>query len=293
MTASVIDDASSNSPMPRSRPGAPLALPHEFALLDRVLAPGALSTQFQPIVDIRTPTPAIVAVECLTRGIRGSSLEAPDVLFAFARRKRAEAVVDRAAIATALASATSLPEALPLHLNVHASTLSCDETLPTFVELNAEANGIALSRLIFEIIEHAAAIDEYLLLRSLETFRSRGIGIALDDIGHGHSNFHMMLLTRPGILKVDRYVVYGIADDPIRQTVVAKLREVALALPALIVAEGIETLEDLETLRSLGVHQGQGYLFGKPASAAELVECTLVQDLVRRAGSCHPSPSTL
>ena len=281
------------------RPLPPLPASSSFTpqldsgLLDRILAPGALTTVFQPIFELLSPTPKAIAVECLTRGPKGSSLEAPDVLFGFARRKHSEAVVDRAAIATAFASAAPLPDTLPLHVNVHASTLSSDHTFPTYLEKLASSRGIAMSRLTVEIVEHAGLASDATLVASLDALRARGVGIALDDIGHGRTNFRIMLLARPGMLKVDRYLIQGIAGDPIRQAVLTKLREVALAIPAVIVAEGIETLEDLETLRSLGIEAGQGYLFGRPVPAKELTQLSFLRQYDLRAGACRPLPPTL
>lgn len=260
----------------------------EPGLLDRIVEPGALTTLFQPIFDLRAPTPTTIAVECLTRGPEGSSLESPGVLFEFARRKHAEAVVDRAAIATALAAAAKLPASLPLHLNVHAATLSSDHSLPSYLERVAAFHGIAASRLTIEIVEHAELADDALIVETLAALRRRGTGIALDDIGHGRSNFRMMLLTKPGLLKVDRYLVQGIAADPIRQTVMAKLHEVASALPAILVAEGIESVEDLAVLRALGVEAGQGYLFAKPLSAEALSASPFLRHLAGGAGRLGP-----
>lgn len=275
------------NPAPSSPPPVP-APTFEPGLLDRIVEPGALTTLFQPIFDLRAPTPTAIAVECLTRGPRGSSLETPDVLFEFARRKHAEAVVDRAAIATALAAAAHLPANLPLHLNVHAATLSSDHSFPGYLERVAAFHGIVASRLTIEIVEHAALADDALLVETLAALRRRGTGIALDDIGHGRSNFRMMLLTKPGLLKVDRYLVQGIAADPIRQTVMAKLHEVSAALPAILVAEGIESLEDLAVLRALGIEAGQGYLFAKPLTAEALSASPFLRHLDERAHGRGP-----
>jgi EAL domain-containing protein (putative c-di-GMP-specific phosphodiesterase class I) len=274
---------------PSSAPPAP-APNFEPGLLDRIVEPGALTTLFQPIFDLRAPTPSAIAVECLTRGPQGSSLETPDVLFEFARRKHAEAVVDRAAIATALAAAAKLPANLPLHLNVHAATLSSDHSFPSYLERVAAFHGIVASRLTIEIVEHAELADDALLVETLAALRRRGTGIALDDIGHGRSNFRMMLLTKPGLLKVDRYLVQGIAADPIRQTVMAKLHEVASALPAILVAEGIESLEDLAVLRALRIEAGQGYLFAKPLTVEALLDSSLLRPFAGGAGRLGPLP---
>jgi len=87
------------------------------------------------------------------------------------------------------------------------------------------------------------------------------------------------------MLKIDRYLMQGIASDPIRQTIVAKLHEVATTIPAVMVAEGIETLEDLAILRELGIEAGQGYLFARPMPAEQLAELALVRQFGERSGS--------
>jgi EAL domain-containing protein (putative c-di-GMP-specific phosphodiesterase class I) len=241
------------------------------SLLDRLLAPGAMSTLFQPIFDLRARAPRLAAVECLTRGPAGSSLESPAALFEYARRKREEAVVDRAAVASALRSAAALPASLPLHLNVHASTLSRDEGFPVYLEQIARSAGIAIGRLVVEVVEHADLYDERVFLASLQSLRGRGVRIGLDDVGHGRANFRLMLLCRPELLKVDSYLVRGIAEDKARQAVLAMLHEAAGALGGALVVEGIEELEDLEKLRELGIPLGQGFLLARPLSAHELL----------------------
>ncbi len=107
------------------------------SLMERVLEPGAITAMFQPIVSILEEEPRIVAVEGLARGPKGSTLESPDILFEFARRKNEESIVDRAAISSILREARKLPSDLLLHLNVHASTLGRDGRFAEFVKKSA------------------------------------------------------------------------------------------------------------------------------------------------------------
>ena len=100
-----------------------------ISLIQRVIEPGAISVMFQPILDILGARPRLYAVEGLSRGPKGSTLEAPDILFEFARRKNEEAIVDRAAIAAILAEARKLPPGLRIQVNVHASTIGRDPAL--------------------------------------------------------------------------------------------------------------------------------------------------------------------
>jgi len=247
------------------------ALPPNPSLLDRVLAPGGLSVVYQPIFDLTTSPPCVVAFEALARWEAGSSREAPDGLFEPASRQGEEPVFDRAAAVIALADVWQLPGELPIHINVHASTLSRDDAFPDHLDQVAADCGLSLSRLIVEIGEHADLIDETLFLSTLSRLRRRGVGVALDDIGLGESTFRMMLLSRPGLLKVDGYLVQGIARDPVRRALLGGLHQMARSCSALLVAEGVEKEEDLAVLRSLQIEFAQGYLLGRPEAAAKLL----------------------
>ena len=138
------------------------------------------------------------------------------MLFEYVRRKRAEAAVDRACVATALADAAHLPAEPRLSLNVHASTLGRDTGFPSFLLDRASDARIDPHRLIVEIVEHSAAPRRAQLPRALTELRDAGVAIALDDVGLGQSNYKMILDVRPDIYKLDRYLVSGAWSDPYR-----------------------------------------------------------------------------
>lgn len=252
------------------------------SLIDRVIEPGAITAVFQPIVDIRCASPALHSVEGLSRGPRGTTLESPDVLFEFARRKHEEPVVDRAAIAAILAEARALPSDLPIHVNVHASTIGRDPGLPEYLKRLAGSAGIALHRLSLEVLEHSNYVEEGQYLGAIAALRAAGIGIALDDVGVGTSNFRMILLTKPSMLKVDRFLVDGVAEDLFQQATLRAVRVVADQVGAVVVAEGLEREEDLAMLRELDIELAQGYLFSRPRLADELVRLLPIAPFGRR-----------
>jgi EAL domain-containing protein (putative c-di-GMP-specific phosphodiesterase class I) len=242
-----------------------------MSLLDLVLRPGALSVRFQPIFDIRPAAPVPHAIECLIRGPQRSTLEAPDLLFEYARRKREEANVDRAAVATiAEAAATVHPESR-LHVNVHASTMGRDTSFTSFMRRVFENHGIDMGRIVVEIVEHTDYVEERAFLRSLADLRAAGCGIALDDVGSGRANFRMMLVCQPSQLKIDRVLVQGCAEDRYRSAILRSLRQLAQDFGIEIVVEGIETRDDLDTVRDIGIEYAQGYLLARPMTSAELL----------------------
>lgn len=239
--------------------------------IDRVIEPGAITALFQPIVDIRGDMPTVCAVEGLSRGPRGTTLESPDILFEFARRKHEEPIVDRAAVAAILHDAVRLPASLPVQINVHASTIGRDDGFVGFLRGVCRGYGIDPSRLTLEILEHSNYVEEERYMAAIQALRAEGVSIALDDIGVGSSNFRMILVTRPSQLKVDRCLVDGLAEDAYRQTTLRAIRLLADQAGAHVVAEGVEREADLEQLKALGVEYAQGYLFSRPLPVDELL----------------------
>ncbi len=239
-------------------------------LIDRVTEPGAITAVFQPIVAILGVRPTLHAVEGLSRGPKGTTMEAPDVLFEFARRKHQEVVVDRAAIAAILAEAHKLPDGLPIQINVHASTIGRDPSFAQYLQHLSLSSGVALDRLTLEILEHSNYVEESNYLAAIDSLRAAKVSIALDDVGVGTSNLRMILLTRPSLLKLDRLLIDGIADDLFQQATLRAVQVMAAQAGAAIVAEGVERASDLALLQRLEVDFAQGYFFSRPRPAEEL-----------------------
>jgi EAL domain-containing protein (putative c-di-GMP-specific phosphodiesterase class I) len=233
-------------------------------LLDVILQARSLRAEFQPVVDLGAPDSPPCYWEGLIRGPRGTNMERPDVLFSYARRKRAEVEVDRACLHTVLTAARELA-GVSIGVNLHAATLAADLELLPFVSDVLSSTGVAPEDVVLELVEHGQAWDRRALRRSLDGLRSIGLRVALDDFGVGQANHLMLLECRPEFVKIDRYFIHGCHDDPARQAVVEGLAAMAARLGAAIVAEGVEDPADLEQLRSTGIRLVQGHLLGRPA----------------------------
>jgi EAL domain-containing protein (putative c-di-GMP-specific phosphodiesterase class I) len=120
-----------------------------------------------------------------------------------------------------------------------------------------------LDRVVLELSEHVA-IDDYDVLRGLlAPLRSRGMRLAIDDVGAGFSSLRHIVTTAPDVIKLDRSLVAGVAGDAVLATLTRALVDLAGAIGAQVVAEGIETPPDATTLNRLGVHYGQGWHFDR------------------------------
>lgn len=243
--------------------------------LDDLLAPGAIRIEYQPIVELTAAGPRLYMLEALARGRRGTTMERPDVLFEYARRKGVEAQLDLVCIAEALASFAALPGEPHLSINVHSSTLAC---VPGFAQKLidcATAYAIGPHRLMLELVEHRNRWAAAPFQRTLAEVRESGIRIAIDDLGMGASNYHLFVDSRPDHLKIDRSIVAGCSTDPWRRAVLTSVAGLAHDVDATPIAEGVETTADLRTLEELGIRIVQGWLFARAMPAADLARSPL------------------
>ena len=127
------------------------------------------------------------------------------------------------------------------------------------------------SRIVVEVTEHSA-IEAYAVLdEELAPLRRRGLRIAVDDAGAGYASLRHVLELRPDFIKLDRWLIDGVADDGGRRAAVSAFVELARELGSTVIGEGVERPEDLEALRELGLHAAQGYLLGGPTSDRDAV----------------------
>jgi diguanylate cyclase (GGDEF)-like protein/PAS domain S-box-containing protein len=213
---------------------------------------------FQPIVDLATGEHA--GYEALTRFSSGT---APDLVFADARTAGLEAELELATLAAAISAAATLPQGAWLSLNVSPSLVKADEGLG---ELLRRSN----HPVVLEVTEHVA-IPDYAALRAAIGRLRPEVRVAVDDAGAGIANFSHIVELRPAFVKLDIGLVRGVDTDLTRQALMVGLLRFASESASQTIAEGVETEEELATLRKLGVPLVQGYLVGRPAPAAEWV----------------------
>jgi EAL domain-containing protein (putative c-di-GMP-specific phosphodiesterase class I) len=230
------------------------------SLLDRVFAPGGVRPRFQPVAEVAATPMRCCYVEALVSGPAGTNLAGADVLFSYIRRKRQSARMDRFCAAQILRAARSLPPDTVVGINIDAETLAGDAGFVEYLRSTACGHGLAPSRLIVEIVEHTWPTDVEAYRSAVAALRGIGMRIALDDVGRAHSNYRMMLETRPDFFKIDRYFVSGAYADPMRRGVIHSIAALARSFGARVVAEGIEEERDLCCVRDLGIDLAQGYL---------------------------------
>ena len=221
--------------------------------IERFVAGDGLSMVYQPIVDLRTRD--MVGVEALAR-FRSLPLRPPNEWFAEAVRHELGVPLELAAVRQAMRILPGLPDHAYLSINCsHRAAVSRD--LASLLALDAP-------RIVLEITEHEAVEDYETLLEALEALRAQGVRVAIDDAGAGFASMRHTVRIAPDIVKLDISLTRGIDTDRARYALASALMSFAEELGITMVAEGIETAEELETLLALGVPQGQGFYLADP-----------------------------
>jgi EAL domain-containing protein (putative c-di-GMP-specific phosphodiesterase class I) len=248
--------------------------PHDAAaaLIPRLIAERAVFPVYQPIIDLATGT--VVAVEALTRGPAGSLVESPDALFAAAARAGLLEPLDMICFERALEVAGDDPGLVPplVFANVEPAGLGTPPTSDLLDVVRSER-----FRVVAELTERALPAHPAGVL-SMATLASQdGNAIALDDVGANPLSLAFMPLVEPDAVKLDMHLL----RDPYAHVTVetaAIVSGYAERTGAVVIAEGVETDEDLTTARALGAQWGQGWLFGRPGPLTDVVRRPVNRD---------------
>jgi EAL domain-containing protein (putative c-di-GMP-specific phosphodiesterase class I) len=223
---------------------------------------GQIRSVYEPIVEVKTRT--VFGYEALARGPVGTQLHSPTALFAMATEQDLLFQLDCLCRQSGLLGARDLPSGTKLFLNVRPTTIHdpsfrADAVCRTLERYNLEPRDV-----VFEISEQES-IGNFSIFREVRDYYGKlGFQIALDDTGAGYQSLESVLELSPEFIKMDRAFVQGIDQDSGRQELLRALQSVAEHIGARIIGEGLDTLEELETLGELGIPFGQGWLFGKP-----------------------------
>ncbi|MHB1784411.1 MAG: putative bifunctional diguanylate cyclase/phosphodiesterase, partial [Acidimicrobiales bacterium] len=241
--------------------------------LHQALSSSELSMHYQPLVELSTSR--VVGFEALMRWHQQARGQVPpDVFIPLAEQSSLIAELGQFALKEAGAAAASWDtdgNAVPPYVSVNLSVRQFhDPALLSFVEGMLATTSLAPHRLVLEITESTALADVAGAARIVEELRYLGVALALDDFGTGYSSLSYLARLQPSIIKIDKSFVSPMAENLHAQSLLAAIVSLGHDLDMTVVAEGIETTEQLERLRRLGCDVGQGYLFSKAVPAAEV-----------------------
>ncbi len=233
------------------------------SILRRVLVEELLVFHYQPIV---STTGARYGVEALVRGPEDLPWRRPDQLFGRAAEVNLLDELDRSCCLAAIRHASGkLGPEERLFINVLPPTLYDQAFVGSELPTALGSAGIPPNRVVLEVTEQHAIESLAVFQESLRRVVEQGMAIALDDVGTGNSNLHSLVEIRPAFVKLDRQLIDGVATHGVKRQLAAALVAAASAMPAQLIAEGVERPEDAEVLEKLGIGLLQGFLFGRPA----------------------------
>src|ERR1041385_7238867 len=264
LTARLVSDAADSARIARERK----AHRDKATLQDGILGDG-LSSVYQPIVDLGTGD--IFGFEALTRGPRGTVLESPATLFAIADEVDLTVELDRACFKGALRNAMALEPVHRLFVNLLPMSFYDAAFIEVEVGNLLSAAGLTPANIVFEITERLAIENLAFFKRALATYTRMGFGVAIDDVGTRHSNLETVMSLRPHFIKISDVLVRGIARSTAKREMLRSLRHIAETIDAVMIAEGVESIEDVAALRDLGLRYGQGYYMARPGQGFPLV----------------------
>lgn len=226
----------------------------------------AFHSVYQPIVQLSDE--AVVGHEALLRATDASGATVmPDVLFPAAEAAGWTGLLDRIGRTTALRHAAPWLGAQHLYINFVASSIYRPEICLRTTEQAAAEGGLSMDQLVFEVTENHLVRDVAHLEAVFAYYRDRGCRVALDDLGAGYSSLNLLLRLRPEVVKLDKEIVQGL-PDPISVATVSAIVSITHSYGGLVLAECVETVDQSEDVRRLGVDLGQGWFYGAPVRPA-------------------------
>lgn len=220
-----------------------------------------IEVHYQPIVDLADGR--VVRAEALVRWRRDGVLVGPAEFLSVAAESTLVVDLGDVVLERVARDLARLPDDFGVNVNLSAREL-LDSTLAARLAGYLDRHGVRPNRLCVEVTEDAVFTDLDRIVGVLHELRSLGVTAAIDDFGTGYSSLSHVRSIPSTVLKIDQTFVAGVAMDPDDAQIAQLVVSLGTQLGMTVVAEGIETDEQLATLRGMGCEFGQGYYFSRP-----------------------------
>jgi len=231
-------------------------------ILNKILEGGYIMPVYQPIVSLTDGE--IFGYEALSR-ISEKELEMDiELLFKTADKTNRAWELESLCRTKALKNSMHIQNGKKIFLNVNPNIMHDEKFRDGFTKTRLNEYGLDFHNIIFEITERVTINDNEAFLGSIKHYKDQNYGIAIDDVGSGYSGLNTIANIRPNIMKLDKHLIRNIEKDDIKQFLCKSLVEFGKSAGILLVAEGIETEEELKTLIKLNIDLGQGYFLDIP-----------------------------
>jgi PAS domain S-box-containing protein len=228
--------------------------------LQGIIRDEAITPFYQPIYELKSGQ--AIALEALSR-FPGDPARGPDRWFAEAWEVGLGVPLELMAVRRAAGALSELPSDVGLSVNASPPTIAAGGFLDAF--------GSEADRITVELTEHLQVEDYDSFSTKLHSLRSAGGAVAIDDFGAGYASLRHILNVRPEWIKLDISLTERIDVNPVAHALATALVSFAEDVGLQVVAEGIETEDELEALQEIGFRYGQGFYFGYPAPLEDVL----------------------
>ncbi|HLK91243.1 MAG TPA: EAL domain-containing protein [Polyangia bacterium] len=250
------------------------------AAIGEIVAREQITSHFQPILDLHHGT--VMAWEVLSRG--PEPFASPSDLFAAAERIGLGPTLEYVCRHVALRTIAGFPSSIrsrSFFINVSPNTIGDPRLGNGYMQAELAELGLDQRNFVIEITERESIGDYAAFERQIRHYVEHGFRIALDDLGAGHSGLVTLVTCSPHFMKLDMTLSRDIHRHSYKQHLVKSLIAFAASVDAALIAEGVETWEELETLARLGVRYAQGYLFARPSRTPSEAPAEILAELRR------------
>ncbi len=228
------------------------------------LALGQFELNYQPLVDLRSGR--VTTCEALLRWTHPIRGEVPPAVFIPVAEETGQIIaIGEWALHRACAEAASWPHGVKVAVNLSPVQFR-DRGLALQVVKALAKSGLPPQRLELEVTERLLLEDNDGTLAAMQQLNNLGVSLSLDDFGTGYSSLNYLRKFPFHKIKIDQSFICDLGDERGAQAIIGAVASLGAGLDKIVVAEGVETEAQMKLVASLGCHEGQGYLFGRPMS---------------------------
>ncbi|UWG98603.1 EAL domain-containing protein [Dehalobacter sp. DCM] len=246
----------------------------------QVLEKKEISTLFQPIVSLKDGH--ILGFEALSRGPKNSMLESPAVLFDVARLYGKLWELEFLCRIKALENAANINQEYLIFINVDPNIINDENFTRGFTKEFLKGFNIDPENVVFELTEKNTVPDIHGFKKLIDNYKDQGYKIAIDDTGAGYSGLKLITDINPNYIKLDMALIRDLDKDGVKYALIKTLYEFCQVTNIKVIAEGIETENELNALIDIGVDYGQGYFIQKPINALADIRPDVVKSITVR-----------
>ena len=239
-----------------------------------------IRTVFQPIVSLKNGT--VLGHEALSRITCECPIKSPGDLFVYAEEFgclwELELLCRTAALEKAFLSMEP-PYNKKLFLNVNSNIMNDAAFIKGFTKSFLQQYQIDPEAVVFEISERIMITDIDGFCNTIRHYTEQGFEIAVDDVGAGFSGLNLISSIGPTYMKLDMNLVHDIDKNKLKRAIVKSMTDLSRTSNMILIAEGIETASELETLIEIGVAYGQGYYLQMPESVISPLANDLIEEI--------------